>query len=96
MERYRRKQEILVMKWTGEESEIKEFREHLKSFKEFRVEMATSNDEKILCLIHDRGYDGTSTYYVHVGEYALLDINDELFPFRCIDERQLNEEYVKI
>lgn len=96
MEKYRKKQEILVLKWTGKETEVEEFNELLKPFnvtesEKFYVIQAL-NHKEILCLVHKLG-GGTSTYYVNVGEYAIFDIGDTEFPFSC---KTSLEEYVKI
>ena len=94
MKKYIRKDEVLVVKWTGEESVIKDIGEHLKSFSNYNFKLKCSNDNDVLCLSHNDGY-GTSTNYCRIGEYVVIDLLRESKFFSC-NEEILNKYYVEL
>jgi hypothetical protein len=98
MEKYRRKEEVLVWQWTGDESVIAEIKQTIEPYGD-RFKVGLSTDVNILAVSTKRneGYDiFTSTDYVRKGEYVVLDFSNEVNPFGQYNEEWLNKKYTKI
>jgi hypothetical protein len=98
---YRRKnREIHAFKWEENESMIDDINKILDpindriEFGKFEISIATNSrdNSKVLCLTHIRGHE-TSTSYVYRGDYAVLDLNEEIMPFAALSEEYFKENY---
>lgn len=97
MKKYRRKNEVLVWKWTGDKSIISEIHESVAPFVTEHVDFSVgiSKDKKTLTLSHKCGYS-TSNEFVSIGEVIIFDINDDERPFGCYSESYLNKKFVEL
>lgn len=95
--KYRKKEDVLVWKWEGDYSLIKEIGEVLKEYKHLKV--GVSSDPTCLYASttqSDEHDEFTSTDFIRVGEYVVFDINNELRPIACYNEEWLNKKYVEM
>lgn len=97
--------EIYVFKWLGDESLIVEINKTLKiinkKYKDrgnFSVGLS-QNDNTILGLTQEYS-DGFEIYYTtswtHPNEYVVLDLNEDVNPFRSVNETFFNKNYEKL
>jgi hypothetical protein len=98
---YRRKnREVHAFKWEEDESIIEDINKALApinkkgDFGKFETSIATNprDNSKVLCLTHKMGYE-SSTSYVYRGDYAVLDLNEDIMPFTALSEEYFKENY---
>lgn len=106
MKKYKNKREVLAIQWTGDDSIIEDVKRELdrisaesKFGEKFSISKSEPYKDKVLCLIYERG-DGsdilTSTFYVYINNYIVIDLEDDVYPLSCYDEEYLNEKYAEI
>lgn len=95
MKKYRKIQEVLVWKWTGDNSLIDEMNKDLTSFNKDDEKFEAILDGETLILSHKT--DGlSSNMFVQIGEYVVLDLAEDVIPFTCYDEKWLNKKYIEL
>lgn len=97
MKKYRSKNEILVWKWTGNKSIIKEINELVKpnNTEHVKFSVSLSDDEKCLILTTKHGISITNEF-VYFGQYVIFNIDDNERPFGCYTGEWLNKHFVKL
>jgi peroxiredoxin len=93
MEKYRKKQEILVYKWTGDISIIDEINTMLKTTEYDGLKVELSNKD-ILCISYE-SYPFTTKDFASIGEYIVFD-TDDIRPLSTYNEERFNENFVEI
>ena len=98
MIKYKLKQNVLVLKWTGKDEEIQNINESLKQFNtpemEFEAKRAT-NYINILVLLTTTP-EQSSSFATEINQYVVYDptdINFKLFP---LTEEELNQHYIPL
>ena len=100
MKKYRKKQEVLVWKWMGDsgacgQSVVDKINKDLSRFNKNDEKFEAVVNGDILTLSHKIG-GHTSNYFLRIGEYAVLDINQEIMPLMGCSKEYLNNNYVRL
>jgi hypothetical protein len=99
MKKYRRIKEVFIIQWVGDESILKDIQNVLNEINaEYGDEyFIVSIDDKTLCLLYGLyKYGGVTSSFLEIGEYVVLDLDNENHPFFGLNETNLNKTYIEI
>jgi hypothetical protein len=101
MERYRRKEDVLVWEWKGNHSLVDEINNELKSFNakydDYHIKVGiAASDNTILYIGITEGNALSSNSFVRVGEFVVFDIHNQYKPIFCCGEEYLEDTYTRI
>ena len=94
MEKYRKKQEILVYKWTGDISIIDEVNTMLQNTEYNGLKLELSNKD-ILCISFE-SYPFTVKDFVSIGEYIVFDTDNDIRPLSNYSESFFHENFIEL